>query len=63
MKGDKWDIEVLTSMTALEVKKIMEGKSGTPVSEQRLIFCGKELKNEETLSEHSIENGTAIFMF
>jgi ubiquitin-large subunit ribosomal protein L40e len=48
--------------TVLRLKKLITGLFEIPISEQRLIFCGKEMENEMKLNEFGLSNGTSIHL-
>lgn len=48
--------------TVLRLKKLISGLFDIPVSEQRLIFCGKEMENEMKLNEFGLSDGTSIHL-
>lgn len=48
--------------TVLRLKKLITGLFDIPVSEQHLIFCGKEMENEMKLIEFSLSHGTTIHL-
>ena len=48
--------------TVLRLKKLITGLFDIPVSEQRLIFCGKEMENEMKLNEFGLSDGTSIHL-
>ena len=48
--------------TVLRLKKLITGLFDIPVSEQRLIFCGQEMKNDLKLNEFSLSHGTSIHL-
>jgi len=48
--------------TVLRLKKLITGLFDIPVSEQRLIFCGQEMKNDLKLIEFSLSHGTSIHL-
>lgn len=48
--------------TVLRLKKLITGLFDIPVSEQRLIFCGKEMENEMKLNEFGLTDGTSIHL-
>lgn len=48
--------------TVLRLKKLITGLFEIPVSEQRLIFCGKEMENEMKLNDFGLSDGTSIHL-
>ena len=48
--------------TVLRLKKLITGLFEIPISEQRLIFCGKEMENEMKLNEFGLSDGTSIHL-
>ena len=47
-------------LTGLELKLIIEEKEGYKVHQQRLIFKGKQIKDNETLDDHHIKENDTI---
>ena len=60
--GKKISVVVEPSYTIAAVKAKIEAVEGTPPGLQRLIFAGKELENERTLSECKIQNDSALHL-
>jgi hypothetical protein len=52
----------LNNDTVLRLKKLISGLFDIPVLEQRLIFCGKEMKDEMNLYEFKLINETFIHL-
>ncbi|CAE7330906.1 ubq-1 [Symbiodinium natans] len=48
--------------TVLSVKKRLEDVEGIPVDQQKLIFAGKLLQNEQTLSDYKYQPGELIHL-
>lgn len=46
----------------VHVKERIEEKEGIPPSQQRLIFGGKQMNDDKTLSEFNIEGGSVLHM-
>ena len=58
--GKEFSVTISTEATVKTLKeKCVEG-SGVPVEEQRLIFKGRILKDENTLADSKVENGVTI---
>ena len=53
-------VEVDPSETIANVKKKIRDKKGFPAVEQRLVFHGKKLEDERTLSDYSIQNNSTL---
>ena len=49
-----------TEATVLELKQACVEGSGIPAAEQRLIFKGRVLKDEQTLASYKIESGVTV---
>ncbi|KAJ3158901.1 hypothetical protein HK101_001214, partial [Irineochytrium annulatum] len=62
----KFSVEVGEAATIAEVKdaiaKAMEATNPTPVANQRLIFSGRVLKDEENLATYKIVDGSTIHL-
>lgn len=49
--GAKYDISTATDITIEEFKKLLEQQSQIPADQQRLIYSGHVLRNEQKLSD------------
>ena len=48
--------------TISSVKLSVKDKDGVPVEEQRLIYGGHELKDTDTLADHSIQSNATLHL-
>ena len=55
-----YTVNVTESETVLSVKQKLAEMSGIAVEAQRLIFRGKELDNEKTITEYNIQKGSTL---
>lgn len=50
--GDKFSVEIETSVTIRELKEAVAGKCTIAADEQRLIYKGQVLKDERTVDSY-----------
>jgi len=55
-------LTVRPSFTISHVKDVLLAKLGTPPQTQRLIFAGRELEDQRTLLEYSVQKESTLFM-
>lgn len=55
-------IEVNETDSIEEVKSKIEFKEGTPTNEQRLIFAGKQLCNNNMVYDYSIQRNSTLYL-
>jgi ubiquilin len=60
--GQNFDVEVKKDATVLDLKKACAELCEYPVDDQRLIFKGKVLKDDQTLVEYKIESGMTVHL-
>lgn len=62
MGGETYALDVECADTVKSVKKQIQDRNGIPVEQQRLIFYGKSLEDERTLSEYAVEKCATFHM-
>lgn len=60
--GKKIPINVNRIMTILDVKCAILQKEGIPLDQQRLIFCGKQLDDEDTIESYGIKENSILYL-
>ncbi len=62
LNGKTITIDVEMDYTIENVKNLIEEKEGISSKEQRLVFGGKQLENDKTLSDYNISELSTIHL-
>jgi ubiquitin len=62
LTGKTITIQVEAADTILQVKDKFQRQEGIPPDQQRLLFSGRDLKDADTLQEHSITEGARLIL-
>jgi len=60
LTGKEIPIRVHDKMRVSELKELIEKEDQTPIHQQRLVYNGKQLDEEQTLDYYNITQGTVV---
>ncbi|KAI8870205.1 hypothetical protein GQ42DRAFT_108781, partial [Ramicandelaber brevisporus] len=60
--GEKHELNVMQQDSVLEVMRKMAWLIGKPTAEQRVLFAGRQLQEDEMLTTKGITNGSWLFL-
>ncbi|KAI0488866.1 hypothetical protein KFK09_028705 [Dendrobium nobile] len=62
LNGNKFILQVEPSETISNIKVMIKEKQGINTDEQRLVYAGKELKDDRTLAYYNIQKDNTIYL-
>ncbi|ODQ81348.1 hypothetical protein BABINDRAFT_7151 [Babjeviella inositovora NRRL Y-12698] len=62
LTGREIELDVEPSDKIIRIKELMEEKEGIPPPQQRLIFQGKQLSDENTVGASKVDAGAVLHL-
>lgn len=60
--GDDFPVTISTESTVAQLKEILKEKTSVAIEHQRIMFKGRILKDQQTISEAKLENGITVIL-
>ena len=61
-KHHNLELEVAPSDTVLQIKEKVEVEQGVPPENIHLLYCGRTLKDEKTVEDYGMKDGSVMFV-
>lgn len=62
LTGAEINLNMEPSDKVIRIKELIEEKEGIPLSQQRVIFAGKNMNDDKTLEDYKIESGHTVYL-
>lgn len=56
------ELDIEAAWTVAKIKERVEEKEGIPPAQQRLIFGGKQMADDKTAKDYSVEGGSVLHL-
>lgn len=62
LTGNETIIDVISTDKILTIKEKLEENEGIPPDQQRLVYQGKQLKDEKSVGSYKLKGGTILHL-
>ncbi|GAA5979409.1 hypothetical protein JCM5350_003894 [Sporobolomyces pararoseus] len=62
LTGKEIELDIEPDYKVSKIKEVLEEKEGIPPAQQRLIYLGKAMQDDQTAEQHKVEGGSTLHL-